>query len=731
MNSGITGRTAILLSVFSLGVVGPAGLLTALHAQQPSEQPAGSTTIRAESRLVLVDVIVTDKKGAYVPDLAEKDFTVFEDDHEQKIKTFSFESSATPSNDSKRHLVLFFDDDGMRASDQARAREAAAKFLDSNSGPGRFFAVVDYAGTMRITQNFTDDKDRLKTVVSSAKLSTSPNLNASLSNPVFASYDSYSDRNVLLALRSVARSMSSLPGRKSLVWLTSGFPLTPDREAEMTALINTCNRANVAVYPVDVRGLSGAAIGAGAAAVRKPSLNDDAYIAYTSFQEEDATAATPRLVYVLQKGGSGGGTGGKTGGNTGGNTGANTGGGRPTTTTAPPPGALSNPMVPPRTTLVPPFPASASTNQQVLYSIASGTGGFVIANSNDLVNGLDKIGHELSQYYILGYTPASAEDGSCHALRVKVGRSGTTVRSRTGYCAVKPTDLLAGKPIAKDLEARALGSQPGDMKGSVSVPYFYTSPGTARVNLAIELPGSSVKFEKVKGKYHAVLNILGIATKADGSVAARFSDAMDLDFDKKGAEDFAARPYHYENQFYIASGQYTLKIAVNTGDKYGNLEAPLNVDAYDKAQFSMSGLALSKEFHKVADSPESLDSALLQDRTPLVTQGLQLVPSGSAQFKKSDRAAIYLEVYEPLIADSTPPKVSLKLSILDEKTGKSQLEAGVPDTGASVIAGNPVIPMGVPLPLSSLQPGTYVVELSATDSAGHSTAARKAVFSVE
>ena len=75
---------------------------------------------------------------------------------------------------------------------------------------------------------------------------------------MFSSYDEYSNRNVLLALRSVARSLASIPGRKSLVWLSSGFPLTPDGEAEMTALINVCNKANVAVYALDVRGLAGA-----------------------------------------------------------------------------------------------------------------------------------------------------------------------------------------------------------------------------------------------------------------------------------------------------------------------------------------------------------------------------------------------------------------------------------------------------------------------------------------
>ena len=224
---------------------------------------------------------------------------------------------------------------------------------------------------------------------------------------------------------------------------------------------------------------------------------------------------------------------------------------------------------------------------------------------------------------------------------------------------------------------------------------------------------------------------MGSVAKPDGTVAARFSEALDLDMDKKQVDDLSSRPYHYENQFYIASGQYTLKIAVNTGDKFGKFEVPLNVDPYDKAQLSISDLAFSREFHKASEMSQSLDSDLLQDRTPLVTQGLQLVPSASNRFKKSERAAVYLEVYEPLLAESKPATVSLQLRIVDQGTGKQQLEAAIPDTQSSIIPGNPVIPIGVPLPISSLQPGTYVVELKATDSAGNASVARKAVFMVE
>ena len=716
--------------IFALVVAIPVGwkIVPNIHAQASSTSDATGTTIRAESRLVLVDVIVTDKKGDYIQGLTENNFKVWEDDKEQKVTTFSAERWATSNAPAQKHVVLFFDDDSMKASNQSEARAAAVKFIETNAGPSRFFAVLDYSGTLRVTQNFTNDTARLKQVVATPKLSTATSENASLDSPVFASYDAYTNRNVLLALRSVARSMSSLPGRKSLIWLTSGLPLTPDLQPDLTALIAACNRANVAIYPLDVRGLTGAMRGTGMASVHPPAARhqEDGELMYANYDPEQSDApGSPHLVYVGQtKGGTGGGTGGRPGGGT---TGVTT---APKPTVPPPIATVPSPFdVRPRISILP--PAYGSEKDQILYSVANGTGGFVIANSNDLLAGLEKVNKELDEYYILGYVPPSPEDGSCHALKVKVDRPGAIVRARTGYCAVKPVDFLAGKPVAKELETHALASQPGDISGSASAPFFYTSPDTARVNLAVEIPGQSLKFDKVKGRYHTTLNVLGMATKPDGTVAARFSDAIDLDFEKKDYDAFASKPYRYQNQFLVGSGQYTLKLVLSTGDRYGKFDVPLNIDPFSKTQFSMSDLAFSKEFHKVSDASTDLDSLLIEDRTPLVTQGLELVPSASNKFKKSERAAIYLEVYEPLIADSKPAKVGLELRVLDQSSGKTQLEAGVPDTDSSVVPGNPVIPMGVPLPLDRLQPGTYIVELKAKDSAGNSSPVRKAVFTVE
>jgi hypothetical protein len=55
----------------------------------PSEPQTSPVVIRKESRLVLVDAVVTDKKGNYIRDLTDKDFKIYEDNKEQPVASFS------------------------------------------------------------------------------------------------------------------------------------------------------------------------------------------------------------------------------------------------------------------------------------------------------------------------------------------------------------------------------------------------------------------------------------------------------------------------------------------------------------------------------------------------------------------------------------------------------------------------------------------------------------------
>ena len=748
------------------------------QAQNQAPPPASDSStpvFKAETRLVLVDTIVTDKRGNYLTDLTAKDFKVWEDNKEQPIKSFSFESgSAAPSEDHRHYLVLLFDNSTISTTDQIRARVAAAKFIEANAGPDRYMAIINFGGTVSVAQNFTADAERLKQVVRNVKFSSvSPNQPvevASLGMPQFGNSEAnFGARTLLLALRSVAKNLASVPGRKSLVLLTAGFSIDPhdpdsfERQSELLAVISACNRANVAIYPIDVRGLDSGITAASPGSAQLETIPDfgaDRLVSATLHYDSEGDQPA-RLVYV-QRGGTGGGGGGSHGGGTGaaggggtgttgggtrggttgtGNTGSgnsggtttgtNSGGtrvGGPTTYPTMYPGY--NPYDQSRM-LIPTIPKVVD-NQQILYQLAQGTGGFVIVNSNDLLGGLQKIAKEQTQYYVLGYAPPASEEGSCHVLKVKVERSGTVARWRTGYCNVKPTDMLAGKPEEKQMEARITGAQQGTIAASMLAPYFYTSANTARVNLAIEIPPNTVKFDKQKGKLHATVNVMGIAYTLDGGVAARFSDSVALTFeDKKELEQFNSKPFHYENQFDVAAGHYNLKVAFNTqgADSFGKLEIPLVVDPYDGKQFSMSAVALSKDVHPVSQMGETLDATLLEDRTPLVTQGLQLIPSGSNHFKTTDGAAFYVEIYDAALVGPNPPKVGVDVAVVDRKTGEKKIETR--SAAADAKAGSPLVPVGLKLPVGNLPPGSYRLELKALDTAGNVTPARTADFEVQ
>jgi VWFA-related protein len=763
-------RVILFMATICLGLYGLALISLVAQAQQPATDASADSTaiIHAETRLVLVDTVVTDKKGNYIRDLTLKEFKVWEDNKEQPIKSFSFEDSASPDKAQTHYLVLFFDNSTMNMTDQMRAREAAAKFIDANAAPNRLIALIDFGGTVKIAQNFTADADRLKQVVAGLKTSTvSPNGSpvelasvgvAPLSGPSALGLPQLNNaeadfgaQSLMLALRSVAKSLGSVPGRKTLVMLTSGFPTTPERQSELTAVIAVCNRYNVAVYPLDVRGLDapGPISAPHGALMPHPSRPGSgqlrtATLAYTG----TGTALYPlKLAFFDPQhgggggGGGGGGHGGGTGGTGGGGTGGTgghsggTGGGGTTGGTHGGTGAVNpsqtfNPNLynQPRQ-IVPDIP-NVADNEQILYELAEGTGGFVIVNSNDLVGGMQKIANDQSQYYVVSYTPPESSEGTCHTLRVKVDRGGAQVRARSGYCNVRPRDLLAGNPIEKQMESRVSGEMAGNVIGTMQAPFFYTSPNTARVNLAIGIPSNAMKFEKVKGKEHSAVNVLGIAYKPDGTIAARFSDTVDFDFDdKKQMEEFQKQPFHYENQFDVASGQYDLKIVFSSGNEsFGKLQLPLAIDPYDGKQLSLSSVALSNEMQRVSDLSTGLDSELLADRKPLVVQGIQIVPSDCNRFKKTDAAGVYAEIYAPLLAGPNPPQVGIEFTVVDRKTGEQKSDTKV---RAPTQAGSSVVPLGLKLPVATLAPGSYRVELRALDSLGNVAKPRTADFEVE
>ena len=592
--------------------------------------------IRTETRTVLVDAIVTGKRGEYVHDLTAKDFRIWQDGKEQAITSVSVQSKAAEPH----FLVLFFDDTRMTAQDQFVARQSASRFIDANSSPGRMMAIVGYNGNLRVAQNFTDDAGRLKDALNRVEASSNVASSTRFERPQgsgTASADNFGSRNMLQSLGNLAKELGVLPGRKTVVLLTGGLPSSSELKSVIAAAVESSSRSGVAIYPVNVRPLS-----------------------------VDPDPSTPNPPTRAGRGGRG------------------------------PQGPDDSPRY-----------QEPAASQDLLLALAGGTGGFLTRDSSELLAGLQRIGEEQTESYVLSYTPPESKDGSCHALRVKVDRG--AVRARSSYCATKPTDIIAGT-AAKELESRAASAEAGDLGASMKLPYFYTSPVVARVHLAMEIAPEAFKFETRQGKLHAEINILGIASTSDAGVGARFGDTLRLDFDNQAEfEKMKGIPVHYEKEFKIAPGKYSFAVTFGSGDAIGKIETPLDIEPWDVGGLALSGVALSHETHPAADL--GLVSSLVQDRTPLIAEGTQFVPSGSSEFAKSDTGFFYLEFY-----DQNPASMTVRVRVLDRKTGDLKWDSGVTKLPVPSNGSKASIPAAAPLPLRSLVAGAYQLEITASDS---------------
>lgn len=657
-------------SAISFAVVNFAAL--ALRAQTPAPADA---VIKAETRVVLIDAVAVDKKGKFATDLTEKNLKLWEDGKEQKIASFSLESAGVnPERSRKHYIALFFDTSTTGQSGLLVLKQEATQFVSGFASPDRYMAVVasNYDTGARVLQNFTTDPEAVKKAIAQVQASTganpvlaqvgSTNSTKSGSPTTQAPVNAMSYRAMLASMRGVMDSLGAIRGRKAMVFIAGTAGITGDISPDLTATVAAANKANVAIYTVGGPGTSGGGSGGTSNAAASSS----------------SSASPARST----------GRGGSTAGN--------------------PLASDEQPMT-----------DSLNGNQNIPRTLSEGTGGTSIVLLNDLANALGHVAAEQDQYYLIGYTPTvESPEGSCHELRLKLDRNDLEIRARKDYCTTKSTDVLSGKAAGKDLETRAAGAAAGNIAAKMQAPWFYAEPNVARVRVALDFNPPAIKFQKDKGKFHGELDLAGVAYKADGSVAARFSDAVPLEFDnQQQVSAFLAAPYHYENQLDVAPGQYNLRLALSAGDAgFGKAETPLKIDAWDGQTLGASSLALSRNARPSTDLTAELDSSLLERSRPLVAGGTEITPSGSSVFRSGERGFFYLEAYEPLLAGVKAggqlPIVGLKIRVLDRANGQPKQDSGVKTIQSLMKAGSATVPIMSALPTATLPAGKYQLEVT-------------------
>jgi VWFA-related protein len=544
------------------------GLLLALilasshrWAQSPPSsqaQPDGQTPVfRSGAHLVQVNVVVHDSHGQPVDDLKKEDFSITEQGKPQQISFFTIASADKPVGPAAPlppHIfsnvlsenrdvptsvtVVLLDLLNTSWTDQLYARKGLLKFFEQLQPQDRIAIFSLGHHSLTLLHDYTSDSASLVARLQKATGEIPTALDASTVNEEAQSelqrlgLDAVADANhreadfftsgrvinTLSTLEAIAQHLAGVPGRKNLIWLSGGFPLTIGFDSvpsigstrdqrtfthEMDAAIRALNNAGIAVYPVDARGL----------------------MVLPGF---DASVR-----------------------------------GAP----------------PVRPTAGPPKSAAITANQDSMKELASRTGGRAAYNTNDLTRAIRRAVDDSRVTYTLGYySTDETQDGKFREVRVKVDRPHLDVRYRKGYFALRPADDTAKArkdeirgAVWSPLEATALAvSARADL---IDQP----TPNT--INLFVQINPAAVGFKREGDRMKAEIDIVYVQKDDHGRLLGNgISDDISLALTDatyaKAARDGLVRQHQIPRQ----PGATNMRIVVRdvaTG-AVGTLTIPFN-----------------------------------------------------------------------------------------------------------------------------------------------------------
>jgi VWFA-related protein len=303
-------RSAI---VFALLLV-PA-VLASQDAQNPPQNSPLNSKISISTRLVELGVIVRNNDGP-VEDMTKDDFVVVDRGKPQKISVFTAESVKSPATIPQLAKMLppnTFSD--LPQYGAGRPRSVTIVLLDNlntlyGSAPASRYeqtpywvedlalrnaqkhlidfiqtldsrdrvAIYGLGNSLRILCDFTGDRDQLLAILKTYDTASITNRQVVEPGKIVLDFPGHDSRRedifgqgsgfdngaalrlagaanadrgaeTMAALQQIAAHVANIPGRKNLVWLTANLPFSG---ADMAHVLSP---ANIAVYPVDARGL--------------------------------------------------------------------------------------------------------------------------------------------------------------------------------------------------------------------------------------------------------------------------------------------------------------------------------------------------------------------------------------------------------------------------------------------------------------------------------------------
>ncbi|MBB5343938.1 GWxTD domain-containing protein [Tunturibacter empetritectus] len=265
----------------------------------------------------------------------------------------------------------------------------------------------------------------------------------------------------------------------------------------------------------------------------------------------------------------------------------------------------------------------------------------------------------------------------------------------------------------------------------VRTDYVKVTNDTILVPVTLQIKNGDITFTNKDGVAMGTVNILGRVSNLNHKAIQTFEDTVSVQVPSELLARKRADQSVYWKSLPLRPGLYKIDIVikdVNNPDHIGRWQRSLNVPAYDDDRLASSSLILASSMERVPSKDIGAGNFIIGDThiTPRVPTGIG-VP---VTFHRAQNLNFWMQVYNLGIDEKSKQNgATIEYQILDVATNKAILETQELTSKTNPNADQVTIEKS--LPLASLQPGKYQVNIKVNDGITKQQIAESAPFIVD
>ena len=363
--------------------------------------------------------------------------------------------------------------------------------------------------------------------------------------------------------------------------------------------------------------------------------------------------------------------------------------------------------------------ARLASSQDTLTSLAADTGGQAFTDTNDFGEAFTRIRRDMSAYYLIGYSTTNpVKDGRFRRIQVRLKREGLRVEARPGYFAERDFKHTSRSDRETQLQEQMFAAVSStDVPVMVSGGFFRLAADRYYVPISVAVPGHAVPVTSAQEEVS--LDVMGIVTDEQGRPVGRMRETMK--FPPGAGASLSGKQVLYQSGVTLPPGRFAVKVVVreNTNGRIGSFEAPITVPELKAAPVKVSSVVLSTQVQAAGRG---------RTQSPLIRDGVQLVPSVTHVVSKDQKLCFYYEVYEPVASNGGP---QLKTSLAFYRGKVKVFETPAVERAAVDAADRKAALFQFELPGGSFTPGLYTCQINIIDAAAGKFAFPRLAFYVK